>query len=257
MASISFGAKPQTRKEEPEAAKESLRDKEEVSTSLATIDQNQGQVVSINGVRGEISMKDIKLPRINLVQKVGGLGDIFAPGSIVFEKQIVLSNGKQPVNLTPLQIHKQYQKKITWGAGDSNEQAEVYNSAKEVREAGGSLEYGDENYFQEIAHIQFAVQLPEHVEGDEALDLFPYKFNDALYTMAMWTVASSSYTALAKPIFSAAAAGPLRNGLEQGSFNVTSELRKNAMNSWHAPKATFAGKHTPEAVAFFRELMGL
>jgi hypothetical protein len=205
-------------------------------------------------------MSDIKLPRINLTQKVGGLADHFAPGSIVFEKTVVLSDGKTPVDLTPLQIRKMYQRKVAWGEGDSNEQPEVYDTVAEVRAAGGSLEYGDDNYFGEVAHIQFAIKLPaafkDNEEAGEIIDLFPYELNGDLFAVAMWTVTSSGYTALAKPLFTAAAS-LLRNGLYHGHYNVTSELRKNAKNSWYAPRPVFAGKHTPEAAEFFKSIAGL
>jgi len=264
MASISFAAKPpkQTKTEAsaPEVSYPSNIDKAEVSLAVAapSIERSVVAAPSVaSGVVGEVSMSDIKLPRLNLVQKVGSLADSFHPGSIVFEKSIVLSDGKTEnyLDLTPLQFRKQYQRKTVWGEGDNNEQPEVYETAEQVRAAGGSLQYGDENYFQEIAHIAFAVKLPENVEaGDEIIDLFPYKFGDALYAVAMWTVASSSYTALGKRILTDSAM-VLRNGLHTGHYYVSSEIKKNARNSWYAPKAAFAGKHTPEAATFFSSII--
>lgn len=233
-------------------------DKAEVSLAAApTTSKAVASPAVASGVVGEVSMSDIKLPRLNLVQKVGTLADNFQPGSIVFEKTYVLSNGKpeQALDLTPLQFRKQYQRKTAWGEGDSNEQPEVYDTADEVRRSGGSLQYGDENYFQEIAHIAFAVRIPENLEsGDEVFDLFPYKFGDSLYAVAMWTVASSSYTALGKRILTDSAM-TLRNGLHTGHYLVSSEIRKNAKNSWYVPRASFAGKHTPEAAEFFASIV--
>jgi hypothetical protein len=266
MASISFAAKPPVSTPStdapvaPEVSYPSNIDKPEVSLAVAPAPANTLAVaapVVASGVVGEVSMSDIKLPRLNLVQKVGSLADNFQPGSIVFEKSYVLSNGKpeQSLDLTPLQFRKQYQRKTAWGEGDSSEQPEVYDTMEEVRRAGGSLQYGDENYFQEIAHIAFAVRLPEHVQaGDEIFDLFPYKFADSLYAVAMWTVASSSYTALGKRILTDSAM-TLRNGLHTGHYTVCSEIRKNAKNSWYVPRASFAGKHTPEAAEFFASII--
>jgi|694.fasta_scaffold06436_15 hypothetical protein len=262
MASISFAAKPQkstsTEVASPEVSYPSNTDKEEVSLAIApTTSKSVSAPVVASGVVGEVSMSDIKLPRLNLVQKVGSLADSFQPGCIVFEKSVVLSDGKleNSLDLTPLQLRKQYQRKTAWGEGDNTEQPEVYETAEQVRQAGGSLQYGDENYFQEIAHIAFALKLPENIEvGDEILDLFPYKFNDSLYAVAMWTVASSSYTALGKRIISDSAM-TLRNGLHTGHYLVSSEIRKNARNSWYVPRASFKGKHTPEAAAFFSEIL--
>ena len=223
----------------------------------------QASVPVAAGVQGEVTMQDIKLPRLNLTQKVGGLADTFHPGSIIFEKQVVLSDGKDPVDLTPIQLRKQYQKKVTWGEGDG-EQPEVYDTAEEVIANGGSLEYGDENFFSPIAHIQFAIKLPATaVEAGEeledamsAIDLFPYEFADERYALALWTVGSSAYTALAKPILTMSTS-LLRNGLYTGHFHVGSEIRKNARNSWYAPRVKFAGKHAPEAAEFFKSIAGL
>ena len=36
---------------------------------------------------------------------------------------------------------------------------------------------------------------------------------------------------------------------------VCSEIRKNAKNSWYVPRASFAGKHTPEAAEFFASII--
>jgi hypothetical protein len=208
------------------------------------------------GVEGEVLADDIRLPRINLVQKVGQLADSFHPGSIVFEKSVVLTEGKEPIELIPLRIKTQYQRKRVWG---SEEEPEVYDTSAEVIAAGGSLEYGDENYFERIAHIQVALKLPDSVNQDEnpeVLDLFPFQNEDGLYALAMWTLASSGFTAVAKPLLTAAS-GLLRHGLWNGRYKVTSELRRNAANSWYAPSIRFAGKNSPEDADFFRSIAGI
>lgn len=275
MASISFAAKPPVTK--PAAAEtttveveatpvaaptpETPRDKEGVSTAVAVIEPKPLAVPShgpqvAEGVEGEVAMSDIRLPRINLVQKVGKLCDEFAPGSILFEKQVVLTDGKTPFDLTPLRIRKMYQRKVEWGSAAADEAPETYNTREEVLAAGGSTEWGDENFFSELAHVQCAVKLPENAEGDEVIDLFPYQLGESFYAVAMWTVSSSGYTAVAKPLFTAAA-GLLRNGLYHGHYNVTTEVRKNEKNSWYAPRLVFAGKHTADAAEFFKTIAGL
>lgn len=266
MATISFNNPPPVAKPEPETP----RDIAEVSAAIVQASPQplaveaptpRGPLVA-EGVVGEVSMSDIKLPRINLVQKVGTLADSFQPGQILFEKHAVLADTKNSVDLTPLRIRKQYQRKVAWGEGASGEAPEVYDTAAQVREAGGSLQFGDENYFQEIAHIEFAIKLPtgflsqELKETAEIIDLFPYTHDNHPYAIAIWTVASSAYTALAKPIFTHAAS-LLRNGLYTGHYNVSTEVKKSAKNSWYAPKAVFAGKHTPEAAEFFKSIAGL
>lgn len=270
MPSISFNTPPPvTKPSEPQAAEPVVdavvEEKESpaaivpaaVPVQTMTIASPTFSPAVADGVVGEVTSSDITLPRINLVQKVGNLADAFAPGSILFEKTVILADTKSAVDLTPLRIRKQYQRKVEWGQGQG-EQPEVYDTAAQVREAGGSLQYGDENYFQDVAHIEFGIKLPKSVgEGaSDVLDLFPFQFAGDQYAVAIWTVASSSYTALAKPLFTAAAS-LLRNGLFNGHYSVSTEIRKNANNSWYVPKATFMGKHTPEAAEFFKSIAGL
>jgi hypothetical protein len=273
MANISFTAPPPTAKPEPSTAEQPAAEVVDVEATVTEVsqpaDKSDTLVVSepkplatqsvsppkAPGVSGEVSISDIKLPRINLVQKVGGLADNFTPGSILFEKTVVLSDGKTPFDMTPLQIHKKYQRKVAWGEGDG-EAPETYNTLAEVRAAGGSTIWGDENYFQEVADIQVAIPCPEGADDAGVTDLFPYEFAGKHYAVAIWTVSSSGYTALAKPLITASVS-LLRNGLFTGHYNVASEIRKNAKNSWYAPTATFAGKHTPEAAEFFKQIAGL
>jgi hypothetical protein len=267
MATISFNNPPPVTKPATEAtpveveatpvvSTELPTDKAEVSNAIAVIEPKPLAVATpqvAEGISGEVSASDIKLPRINLVQKSGKLPDSFQPGSIVFEKAVVLSDGKTPIDVTPIRLKKQFQQKLEWG---TEEQPLVFDTSAEVRAVGGSLQWGDENYYEEIAHIQVAVKLPESIDGDEFIDLFPYTFNDGLYALAIWTVASSSYTSFAKPIITASA-GLLRNGLYTGHYSVVTEGKHNSKNSWFVPKPTFAGRHTPEAAEFFKSIAGL
>lgn len=202
-----------------------------------------------NGIEGEISRNDIRLPRINLVQKVGELSNIFTPGCFLFNKEVILSNGRAPIEVTVLRFRKQYQQDIPYG---SEEMPQNYDTAEEVLAAGGSLRWGDPEYYKEIAHVQLAMQkpfdCPVELEG-----LFPHVFEDKNYGVAIWTLTGSAFTSAGKTLITAAYT-LLKAGLHTGKFAVTSEIKKNAKNSWYAPVMKFAGKHSPEAVAFFESI---
>ena len=264
MPSISFSQKPVTKPAAPAPVVEAevvesmtepaVEDNQIVvrqAAPVAEIPAPTRHIPIAEGVEGEIADSDLRPPRINLVQKVGELADNFSPGSIVFEKQVVLSDGKKPLTLVPLRLKKQYQKKVPYG--ESDVMPEVYDTVEEVRAAGGSTEYGDENYFQPIAHVQFAVEMPE--DAGETADLFAYECGGKHYAVAVWTVASSAYTAIAKTLFNAAS-GLLRNGLYNGKFKVTSELKKANGNSYYVPRMAFSGKNTPEESEFFKTIAG-
>lgn len=207
------------------------------------------QSTANNGIEGEISRHDIKLPRINLVQKVGDLSNLFTPGMFLFNKEVVLSNGKTPFQATVLRLKKQYQQDLPYGSEDM---PQSYDTAEEVISSGGSLKYGDDNYYKEIAHVQLAIEkpsdCPEELEG-----LFPHELNDKQYGVAIWTLTGSAFTSAGKTLITAGYT-LLKAGLHHGKFSVTSEIKKNAKNSWFAPVLKFAGKHTPEEIAFFESI---
>jgi hypothetical protein len=202
-----------------------------------------------NGIQGEISRSDIKLPRINLVQKVGDLSNLFTPGIFLFDKSIVLSEGKVPFEITVLHLKKMYQEDLDF---TSKETPQSFDTADEVIAAGGSLKSRDANYYKEVAHVQVVIEkpkdCPEELEG-----LFPYEFEGKQYGSAIWTLTGSAFTNTGKTLITAAFT-LLRAGLHTGKFLITSELKKNEKNSWYAPIAKFGGKHTPEQAEFFKSL---
>jgi hypothetical protein len=205
--------------------------------------------VSSAGIEGEVTTADINTPRVNLVQKSGQLADSFAPGTFLLVKEIVLAKPNQSFKFTPLRLKKYYQLKVEFGS--SQDIPPKFNTMQEVIDFGGSLTYGDDKYCVEMADILMAVHAPEDCDDQ----LFPYRDeNDNAYALALYTVGSSSYTSLAKRIITDSV-GLLRNGLYTGYYEVHSEIRKNATNSWYVPVAKFVEKHKdPE---FFKNIAGL
>ena len=66
-------------------------------------------------LEGEFLPEDFVLPRLNLVQSVGPLSETFQPGAFVYNKEVTLTDGTQPVSLTVLRIRKQYQEYVPYG----------------------------------------------------------------------------------------------------------------------------------------------
>jgi hypothetical protein len=194
MAAITFNPKGGATVESP---------KDETPTAVTlevAVPQNQAlAVTTASAPDGNISRDDIILPRVNLVQKSGKLCDDFAPGSFLFEKQVVLATPGNSFSAVVLGHSKYYQEKVEYGSDEFGRRA---NNEEEVRNLGGTTTWGvnDKPYFQPVADLLLAVKAPPGVEGD-ALDLFPYQTGDEHYAIAIYTVASSAYTSLAKRVF--------------------------------------------------------
>jgi hypothetical protein len=208
----------------------------------------------VSGITGEISASDLRPPRLNLVQKSGKLGDEFTPGTFVYDKSFVLTDGKVPFLGTVLRFKKYYQQKLAFG--ESQEAPKKFDTAAEVKANGGQVSsYNGDNYYQDTADILFAIEAPEGLDEDN-LAFFPYVHDSKNYGLAVYTVTSSGFTSIGKRIITDGTL-LLREGLWQGQYKVTSERRTSAQNSWFVPVAGFDKKHTPEAAEFFRNMTGL
>lgn len=256
MATISFTPKGDSPLvEAPAAPSTVLIDKAEVSLAIAEPQQLavSTPVSNNNGIEGEITRDDLRVPRVNLVQRVGNLVDTFAPGSFLFEKSVTLAKPGTAFTATVIHLKKYFQEKIEFGT--SSDMPAKANTSEEVRALGGSLMYGHPKYFQDVADILLAVKAPADLDEDGAM-FFPYSDGENSYGLAIYTVAASAFTSLGKKIITDASYS-LRSGLYQGIYEITSELKKNAANSWYVPVASLVGKHTPEKAEFFKGMVNI
>lgn len=249
MASITFNPKGGA-----EAPKPSDETPKNVTLEVA-VPQNQSLAVAEPVSASGISHDDIILPRINLVQKSGKLCDDFQPGTFLFEKQVVLAKPGDDFTAVVLGHKKYYQEKVEYGSDEFGRRA---NSEEEVRDIGGTTVWGvtDKPYFQPVADLLLAVKAPEGTD-EAALDLFPFEHKGEHYAIAVYTVASSAYTSLAKRIFTDSLY-TLKAGLHLGEYSIKSELKRNAQNSWYVPVAGMPKKYNDPAKAeFFAGLKNL
>lgn len=248
----SFATKPAAA---TEAAPESAP--EQAATSTAIVPQQDRSISSplaqASDMQGDWLRQDVRLPRLNLVQKTSDeeLVTNFGIGAIVLNKEIKLSDGKTPIVVTAVRMAKDYIQKLPF---DSGETPAVYLTPEEVIAAGGSLNYKDYNsgnFFQPRAHIQFAIKAPEGLDETE-LALFPYESEGKAYAMALLTVASSAYTSVAKELATLRTSNKvMRNGLVFGQLELAATLKKKEAKSWYVPTVKFAGSNDEELTKFF------
>lgn len=194
-------------------------------------------------VEGEITGDDIVIPRFHQVQSVGPLSEKFAPGSLVYNKEVVVSDGNTPVSLTVLRIKKRYIEHVEYG-GD--EIARVFDTLEEVKAAGGWIEWRDNERppFSPILQTLILIQSPF-----EDHPLFPYQLGDHSYGLALWTLRSTAFTRAGKAIITASQFA-LRDGLHRGGWQLTSKREKIGMNFVYVPVLRHDAKHSDEFANF-------
>lgn len=220
---------------------------DKVGASSLTADQKNElttQPQALGTIVGDINTEDIVIPRLNIVQSVGQLAELFNAGSVVLNKEVELPT---PLELTILLARKQYVENLDF---DSDERPMVFNTLEEVKAAGGTIEW-EENVkpsFAQILHVHVLFKAPAGL--DYAL---PLEYGGCAYGMAQWTLRGVAYSRAGKNIITAAKLS-LRDGLLNGKWELSTKREKFGKNSVFVPVLRNAGRNTPEFVQYVRSL---
>ena len=231
------GAAPAAATETP--AQPHQVDTEESSMSLA---------IPTKAVDGEFRSEDFVIPKLHLVQSVGPLSETFSPGSLLYNKELVLTDGVSPLSLTVLRIRKQYVENVEYG-GD--EVPRVFDTLEQVRAAGGWIDWRDNQRppFSPVLHALVLIKSPT---GENPL--FPYEFGGDHFGLALWTLRSTGFTRAGKTIITASQFA-LKDGLHKGGWTLTSKREKIGMNFVYVPVLRHEAKHTDEFAEFAAGLL--
>lgn len=200
-------------------------------------------------VDGEFRSEDFVIPKLHLVQSVGPLSETFQPGALVYNKELVLTDGVAPLSLTVLRIRKQYIENVEYG-GD--EVPRVFDTLEEVRAAGGWIDWRNNERppFAPILHVLVLIKSPF---ADNPL--FPYQFGDHSYGLAMWSLRSTGFTRAGKTIITASQFA-LKDGLHKGGWSLTSKREKIGMNFVFVPVLRHEVRHPDDFANFAAGLLG-
>jgi hypothetical protein len=216
--------------------------------------------VVASGVVGEILMKDIKLPRLNLVNKVGDLSNLFTPGTWVIQKEHQITD-LDPKNksvggslkVIAVRLKVEYQESLAY---DPDVRPRVFQTAEEVRLAGGQVAYGrGEGKFAKVGHIEFLIQEPETL-SEEAASSFFYVLGDKRYARVIYTASSTAYAETAAILYSDYRVGHLnKTGLFGGYYLLGSKLKTGDKGTWWIPSMKTAGEVPAELQAEIKGLL--
>lgn len=195
-------------------------------------------------VTGEVRQQDLKVPRLNLVNKSGDLSNDFTPGEFVLSKMVSLGGkeGTAPFEIVAIRMKLEYQQNLEY---EDERTSLVFDTEAQVREAGfqASPKKGESN-FGRVAHVEIMVPMPENCD-EEHQALFADFIEGRPWCRAIYTVKSSAFTGFAGPLLSARATHLKNVGLKAGRWFISSRLQTNEVKgkkqSWWAPKLENGG----------------
>lgn len=225
------------------------------STAVATRQESAHAIFDDNA----IGFEDIRLPRINIVQKVGDLSNTFRDGEIVLDQthviyapvrqipgQPALAN-PAPLNIVVIGFKRTvFVEKVEGGA-----MGLTCRTREELVKCGGTLDYKEwqesvrankENpsvkalrRFDNMATALILVEKPATFP-DPNKTIFPYEVTGKQFVLAFFTMKASAFNAGAKAIFTHKKTRSFSNpnvSYADNYFTLASELKK-------FPTGTFA-----------------
>lgn len=231
-----------------------------------------------------IGFNDIRLPRINIVQKTGEMSNVFQQGEIVLNQTlpiytppvikdgVIVKPGTKPLNIVILGFRKkQYVEKVasaTMGA--------LCNTEEEVGRLGGTLSYKEHEtkvangipskLFQELATAIVLIEKPEHIADADHIE-FAHECDGKYYALVLWGMKGGAYTNGYKTFATARKMGHLKTVRENGkivgggyisySWSIGTRLEPYKTGNFaHIPVVTNGAKSTPKFLEFARNLLG-
>lgn len=209
------------------------------------------------GIFGEFGTEDIKLPRLNLVNKVGDLSNLFTPGSWVLKKEHQLTDVVKgeagSLKVIAVRLKVEYQESLPY---DPNVRPRVFATAEQVRINGGRVAYGrGEGIFAKVGHIEFLVEKPEAL-GEDAASEFFYLLGDKEYARVLYTASSTAYAETAQILYSDYRVGHLnKTGLMGGFYLLGAKTKTGDKGSWWVPSLKTAGEVPEDIQAEIKSLL--
>jgi hypothetical protein len=217
--------------------------------SLAVPDSDNTSGFKIGTVSGPVRRTDYKIPALNIVHNTGALQENFDPGSLVLNKEVVLSDGEKPVKLTVLAFKKFFLEKLPYT--DNGPLPRQFKDEAELAAAGLHTNWINDKPPPALEAGEALVA----IESDTENPHFPFSFGDKYYALAIWRLNSASAFNRAGKLIITAGEWNLKDGLHNGSWNLTTRKEKLGGNWVFVPILKSGPRNSKDLAEFFASLL--
>jgi hypothetical protein len=217
------------------------------------------QTMTNAGVVGQVDREDVRFPKIQIVQGVGPLSerDEFRKGDIILDGDTRIGGNGDMVELTVLQIGKQYEEVVAY---DGDDIPRIVDTKEEVLKLGGTTEGHRDGgkwvgpTWRAIADALVCIEAPAGIDEEQLDVAFPFEApkEKGKFTFARWVIKGVAYKSAAVEIFSAASLY-YRDGLRKGTFRIDTSKRTFGPNTVMVPTVRKGKRNTPEFSSWLSE----
>jgi hypothetical protein len=219
-----------------------------------------------------ISMEDVFMPRINIVQKVGDLSNVHVHGSIVLNQTLAVyvPNQTQPdgkggvstiLGTPPIRVviacfrPMQYVEKVV----GADHRGEMFNTPEEVLAVGGTLDYAEaqsdpnKTLYQKMATALVIIQKPAAVTD---LESFPYEWAGGRWAPALWSMKGTAFTHAYKIVATQKQHGPMRGRKwYERAWLLSTQIKKFNQNFAFVPVIKLDVETGPDFLALIQTIL--
>lgn len=222
------------------------------TTEVAIPEEQSSNGFKVGAVSGPVRKSDFKLPTLNIVHNTGSLQENFEPGSLVLNKEIVLTTGGdegKPIKLTVVAFNKYFMEKLEFGKSEA--MPRIFKDEAALAEAGFHTNWVGDTPPPAIEAGDALVAIESDVENPH----FPFSYGDKYYALAIWRIQSPSAYSRAGKLIVTASEWNLKDGLHNGTWTLTTRKEKLGKNWVQCPVLKAGPRNSKDLAEFFKSLL--
>lgn len=177
--------------------------------------------MSIGNMDGDVSVSDLRFPRLQVAYGVGGLAENFAPGDLVLDKEHLLAKKNEPIRIIIINTLTYWKEYTTYGTG---QMPRTFNTEKEANDAGLTTKWtnGEGPQCKKAMDLRMLIKKPENL----TCGLFGIEADGAEYAPAIWSVDKTAYERVNGKLTPVASFALKKLGLLYGAWEISTATEK-------------------------------
>jgi hypothetical protein len=232
-------------------------------TALAVSHQPESSMPSLGVIEGELSMRDIELPYIQIIHGVGKNSLKYAEGSIVLSKQVIGKPPKnpgefsEPIIFTVLNAKKVFKRKRLaheWGE-DYDRSKEILLTLEDVKSVGGTTDGTLATPTRPLYYNELQLTALIRATNDEMFQRFSIDGPNAQkYAMAMMYLSGPAWGA-AKTIITAYKVSLAKKGLCSWEFSLKIRKEEYGKGTCYLSHCSLSSPHDEATLEWLKTMV--